>query len=836
MTTKHGYSVSTTPDHKFLSTDGYVELQALKPGDRLLLQSGEGAWSKNYRLPNVEAIQEAMATMAQGGDRASGSLTTRRDFAALYANLPTDWSHDLGMVMGWLVGDGWLSEKSGSPLGMVFGAEKDEAKDIIHEAMSQWFGEGHLHDRGELQRLTYGQLPFKFFSALGVGAVRAPEKRVPEWVWSAPREAVIGFLQGLFTADGTVSLMTSKGSCSIRLASSSQGLLEDVQLLLLNLGIVSKIHLRRNAGYRSMPDGKGGHKAYLAHADYELLIDKVNRDRFLDSVGFLDSKKQNKAQDFVTAKVRRSNAETFETSIAAIEDAGIANVYDLTEMQTHSLIANGVVAHNCGEQWLGPFENCCLGSINLAKLAVNDGVLDWAELQRQTTLATRFLDDVVSANNYVPAVPQLAEAAHRVRRIGLGIMGLSDLMYRLGVRYGSEEGQEFAGQILEFVRWHCMTASIDLAEERGAFPAIKGSIYDPEDLKWTPPTPLFPFSRDWQRPALDWSKITAGSKQHRLRNRPQMTIPPAGTIRPDSGLESYRFETRLGLSYIRHVNDRGTDLQLQYTSPLFEAALQKSGLTAEQIEAIVKEVNLQGTCQNIADLPESIRHTFVVSADVSADEHIRMQAAMQAFVDNSLSKTCNFPAGATVEDVEKAYILGWKLGCKGLTVYVTGSRDKVVLETHATAKAKEEPQTVAVVQEAIPVPLPLFMEPKKPRPSRLEGRPYRIGTPAGTTFVTVNENGEGKGQPFELFIHSSKAGSETAAVSEAIGRLASLILRITSPVKPRERLKELVHQLDGIGGGRSTGVGAGGRRSLPDGVAQVVPEDLEETFYEPKSF
>jgi ribonucleoside-diphosphate reductase alpha chain len=501
----------------------------------------------------------------------------------------------------------------------------------------------------------------------------------------------------------------------------------------------------------------------------------------------------------------------------------------------------------CGEQFLGPFENCCLGSINLAKLPVNGGVLDWEMLRQWTVTSTRFLDDVVSANSYVPAVPQLAEAAHRVRRIGLGIMGLADLMYRVGVRYGSEEGQEFAGQILDFIRWHCMNTSVGLAEERGAFPAIKGSIYDPEALKWTPPQPLFPFSRNWGRPTVDWAEIIDGIKAHGIRNGAQMTVAPTGTIATVSGCEGYGCEPVFALAYTRHVNDKGRDLQLQYTSPLFQSALEKSGLSAEQITNIVEKVNLEGTCQGIPELPESVRHTFVVSADVTADEHIRMQGAMQAFVDNAISKTCNFPSTATVEDVEKAYMLGWKLGCKGLTVYVTGSREKVVLETHATAKAKEgdkattsavtaTPEVVTPIPTPEPEPMALWAEAKKPRPHRLEGRTYRIGTPLGTTFITVNENGEGKGQPFELFIHTSKAGSETAAVSEAIGRLASLILRIASPVKPRERLKELVKQLDGIGGGRSTGFGASRVRSLPDGVAQVLHEYLDETVNEPTAY
>ncbi|MEP7289214.1 MAG: adenosylcobalamin-dependent ribonucleoside-diphosphate reductase [Chloroflexota bacterium] len=503
----------------------------------------------------------------------------------------------------------------------------------------------------------------------------------------------------------------------------------------------------------------------------------------------------------------------------------------------------------CGEQFLGPFENCCLGSINLAQLAVKKGKLDWAELQDWVETATHFLDDVVSANSYVPSVPQLAQAAHRVRRIGLGIMGLGDLMYKMGVRYGSEEGQEFAGQILEFVRWHAMKTSIDLAKERGAFPAIEGSLYDPEDLKWTPPMPLAPFTREWKRPALDWSKIVKGIKKHGIRNGAILTVAPTGTIATVSGCEAYGCEPVFALAYIRHVNDKGRDLELQYTSPLFEQALHAAGLSQAQIDSLVEEVTLKGSCQDIAAVPDSIRHTFVVSADVTADEHIRMQAAMQAFVDNAISKTCNFPEGATVEDVEKAYMLGWKLGCKGLTVYVTGSREKVVLETHATAKAKQgeaQPEhsvvtaasvTVEHIEDIEEIDAPmLFPEPKKPRPHRLEGRTYRVGTPLGTTFVTINENGEGKGQPFELFIHTAKAGSETAAISEAIGRLSSLVMRIVSPVKPRERLKELVRQLEGIGGGRSTGFGAARVRSLPDGVAQVLQEYLDETAHEPTAY
>jgi ribonucleoside-diphosphate reductase alpha chain len=197
-----------------------------------------------------------------------------------------------------------------------------------------------------------------------------------------------------------------------------------------------------------------------------------------------------------------------------------------------------------------------------------------------------------------------------------------------------------------------------------------------------------------------------------------------------------------------------------------------------------------------------------------------MQAAMQAFVDNSLSKTCNFPETAESQDVARAYMLAWELGCKGLTVYVTGSRQKVVLETKATA-ARKAPV------EPTPSQLQMWYEAKKPRPARLEGCTYQISTPLGKAFVTINQNSES--MPFEVFITTAKAGSETAAVSEAIGRLISYILRVTSPVSPRQRLAEIVRQLAGIGGGRPMGFGPNRVLSLPDGLARALAEYLGET-------
>jgi len=472
----------------------------------------------------------------------------------------------------------------------------------------------------------------------------------------------------------------------------------------------------------------------------------------------------------------------------------------------------------CGEQWLGPYENCCLASVNLARHLGPDGTVDWALLSETLETSTRFLDDVVTANKYVPAVPQLKEAADRARRIGLGIMGLGDLMYHVGVRYGSEEGQEFAAQVMEFVRYEVMKSSIELSRLRGPFLAISGSIYDPANLTWESPQPLAPYVSDYGRPTIDWAELRQNLQQQGIRNAAQTTIAPTGTIATVAGCEGYGCEPVFALAYVRHVNDNGNDLELQYTSPLFEAALRQSELADEAIGEIVTEVTRVGSCQNVAGVPDNIRDTFVVSADITPKEHVRMQAAMQAFVDNSMSKTCNFPSTARPEDVAQSYQLAWELGCKGLTVYVTGSREKVVLETQET-KQKRSDDDAELSQQR------LWSEPKKPRSNKLPGETLRISTPLGTTFVTVNENGGN--HPFEVFIHTSKAGSETAAVSEAIGRLISYVLRMRSPVDPQDRMREIIRQLGGIGGGRPLGFGTNRVLSLPDGVAQALAMYLE---------
>lgn len=344
----------------------------------------------------------------------------------------------------------------------------------------------------------------------------------------------------------------------------------------------------------------------------------------------------------------------------------------------------------CGEQFLGPYENCCLGSLNLrehVKKIKGDGYeVNWEKLGETVQLATRFLDNVVDANKYVSAVPELEEAAHKVRRIGLSVMGMSDMMYMTGVRYGSPKGQELASQLMEFIRYHSMVASVELARIRGPFPGINGSIYDPQNVKWTVPKPLVKHVSDFGRPVVDWKKLMTDLKKYGIRNGAQTTVAPTGSIATISGLEGYGCEPVFALSYTRHTREgaekEGKEWrEMYYESYLFEMAMKKVGMPKSERNKLFERVRENGgSLVGIKGVPKQISEIYVVSSDLSVEEHVRMQAVMQKWIDNSISKTINFPPTATPDDVAKAYQLGWELGLKGMTVYVEGSREQVVLE------------------------------------------------------------------------------------------------------------------------------------------------------------
>jgi ribonucleoside-diphosphate reductase alpha chain len=413
----------------------------------------------------------------------------------------------------------------------------------------------------------------------------------------------------------------------------------------------------------------------------------------------------------------------------------------------------------CGEQPLLPFESCNLGSINLSKMVktTSEGcVVDWEKLKDITWRAVHFLDNVIDVNKY--PLPQIEEMTKANRKIGLGVMGWADMLILLGIPYNSPEAVELAEDVMGFIQKEGRAASSALAEERGVFPNYKGSIFD--------------------------GKI-------KVRNATVTTIAPTGTLSIIAGCSS-GIEPLFAVSYVRTVME-GT--KLIEVNPLFEKVARERGFWSRELMESIAE---KGTIHGFKEVPEDVKRLFVTAHDITPTEHITMQAAFQRYVDNAVSKTVNFPNSATPEDVRDVYLLAYRLGCKGVTVYRDGSREEQVL-TKGKAGKKKEPQTKIV--------------PRK-RPEVIKGTTRLMKTGCGNLYVTINEDEEG--HLFELFTSMGKAGGCAASQSEAIGRLISLAMR--SNIDP----EEIVKQLKGVSCHQPAWHSEGRILSCSDAIAKAI--------------
>lgn len=500
----------------------------------------------------------------------------------------------------------------------------------------------------------------------------------------------------------------------------------------------------------------------------------------------------------------------------------------------------------CGEQWLGPYENCCLGSITVNNFVGEDGRINWEAYREVIETATEFLDDVVDANTYVDSVPELEVAAQTGRRIGLGLMGLADALILAGHRYGAEDGLDFSSQVTEFERYHAILTSIRRAKERGPFPAIMESMYDPELLRelgpgarhegvmvdgvtpfvvnlWQAPTSFVEHRLDLGRPELDWEHVLEGIMEHGVRNSCQTTFAPTGTIATAAGVEGYGCEPVYGFHFIRTVMQEEENIELEYMSDLLEQALRKEGLTDQEIEAITSQLGAnKGSCQEIEEIPEHLRRIFVAAADLTPREHVLMQATLQAWIDNSISKTINMLNSATAEDVAEAYRLAYETGCKGITIYREGSRDLEVLSTSKLAGKTGEKRSVDVEHWPIirPLPLPQYIDvPGAGLPSYT----YGVRTPFGTLHATLTELREHPGRLYDTRLGIGRAGQDVPAFTEALGRLFSWGVRLGGD--PRDGAEQLI----GIGGAtKEQGIRQGEKAlSVPDAIGKLIAAHVD---------
>lgn len=424
----------------------------------------------------------------------------------------------------------------------------------------------------------------------------------------------------------------------------------------------------------------------------------------------------------------------------------------------------------CGEQELYPFDACNLGSIFLTYFVKEAGgkkEIDWEKLKKVTAISTRFLDDVIEVNPYPLA--QIRQTVLAIRRIGLGVGGWADMLIELGIPYDSDEAFVLAEKVMKTIQDEAVKTTKELARERGPFPLWPISIY---------------------------------RKEAPRRNSTVTTIAPTGTISIIAGASS-GIEPLFAIAFQHIVRDKHLNRKLSFLNPKFEEIARQRGFWSEEIKAKVAE---KGVIRDIEEIPEDVRALFGTAHEIDLEWHVRVQAVFQKYTENAVSKTINLRHDITVEDIKKAYLLAWETNCKGITVFRDGSKNAQVLNLGVKEQEKTEEKEST--------------EPLKVRPFKVIGSTYKLETPVGNAFVTINQ--DENGDPLEIFINVGKAGSDVAAMAEALGRTISTALRFRGSLSAKDRAYEIAKQLSGIGGRRSVGFGPNKIRSLPDAISAAL--------------
>ena len=556
-------------------------------------------------------------------------------------------------------------------------------------------------------------------------------RRIPDRFFFGNRERVCGFLRGLYSANG------STNGYRITLKTTNLGVIKQVQQMLSSVGI-SSYYTTNKKRKNLFCNGE-----YEMNVSYDLNI-SPDREKFRDSIGFLQGYKKKKLASLCQFHNKSKNAHTAAKEnyeIRSREYVGDVDVYDITvDADEHTYWTGGMLVSNCGELLLLDHESCALSCVNVSEFYHADtNSVDKEALHNAVCTVTRFLDNMVSVNNY--PLPEIEKASLSTRRVGLGVTGFHDLMLKLGIDYGSESGVKFAEELFADIRAAAVMVSQELGISRGV----------PE-----------------------WNKDLG------RRNAGLLTCQPTGSVsmilnQVSSGIEPvYKFTTERTDSFGTHI----------VSHPVVE--------------------KFKGKC-----VPAYVKDAH----GIPFEWHVKMVAAVQKYICSSIAKTINMSNAATVEDVGNAYIMAYISGCKSITVYRDGSRNKQVLSS-VTVK-KEEPPVVVVPVE---VPKVQHAQPTiRERPRVLFGATFKVPTPSGQAYITINEDQYGIR---ELFVHIGRVGSEISTHTEAHGRLISNSLKYCVPIESM-----IAHLKDQ----RSSPVFEQGGmiKSAPDAIAKTLQEYID---------
>jgi ribonucleoside-diphosphate reductase alpha chain len=728
LSTRDGYSLRLTADHP---------VKRVRERSRFRLET---AWA---RVGDLRPGDEIVV----GDHRPAGDW-------------PGPYTREQGYLIGLLVGDGTLKADKAvisawpGVTAVNGGCARPGVAGVMAEALAAARTLPHRADftgwvtvagRGE-QRLASGAVK-QLALALGL---KPGHKTVTPALEQASGDFCRGFLRGLFDADGSVQGDRRKG-VSVRLAQSDERLLEAVQRMLLRLGMASRLYRnRRPAMARPMPDGRGGQRMYACKAQHELVIAGENLAVFAERVGFADSAKAIRLEAQLADYRRALNRERFIATVGEIVADGTETVYDAQVPGVNAFDANGLVVHNCGEQPLPPYGTCLLGSVNLTRLVEHpfeaEAGIDEEALAALVATAVRMLDNVIDVSRY--PLPEHEHEARSKRRIGLGITGLADALIMCGARYGGHEAVRLSETWMRTIRRAAYLASVELAREKGAFP-----LFDRD--KYLAGENIAELEED----------VRAAIAEHGIRNGLLTSVAPTGTISLFADNVSSGLEPVFSFKYARHV--------------LMPDGSRREEEVADYAYRLFRRLKDEGT-----PLPEY----FVDAQGLSPNDHLVMQAAVQKYIDSSISKTINCPEDISFEDFKDIYLQAYELGCKGCTTYRPNEVTGAVLEVREGGQAK-----AATAQPELPLEAPaakakprdlgdsgaiVQMFQPLDRPEALPGSTYKVRWPDSdhAIYITLNDIvQDGRRRPFEVFINSKNM--EHYAWTVALTRMISAVFR-----------------------------------------------------------
>jgi ribonucleoside-diphosphate reductase alpha chain len=777
----NGVEIRATKNHRFWTVNrGYVAVEELRPSDRILLADAP--------IPATAALKTLPVSSDWKAYRQVGDRFAEMEF-------PTEWSPEFAELLGHLVGDGSVGEFMDC---WIYGTEAD-ARELLpkhRDLLKTYVGETCVNETLQAngtRQLRVSRAPFRrFLKALGIERKQSHEKRVPASLFQAPPEAQVGFLQGLFGADGCVVNQEAKGTRYAGLGSRSYALLQDVQEMLLLFGIQSTIYINDSATssffYKTV---KGEERSYFGRPfSYDLRITGPSLERFARTVGYSLSRKNEKLEQVV-----EEHAFYREDPTASIVDViyeGPEVTYNLTEPLHHSYVVEGVVVANCSEFVFLDDTACNLSSINLMKFFnMDDGSFNVENFRHACDIMITAQEMLVDNAHY--PTQAIAENSRKLRPLGLGYANLGALLMASGLPYDSDEGRAYAASVTSLMTGEAYLQSSKVAAEVGPFSEYPRNrepflevIGMHRDAAYQVPNHNQAMSPELARAhKAVWDTALESGKQSGYKNGQVTVLAPTGTIGFMMDCDTTGVEPDLALVKYKKLVGGGTIKIVNQTVPL---ALRRLGYTEPQINAIVDFVDEKGTIEGAPEFKDEHLPVFDCafralngSRSIHYMGHVKMMGAVQPFLSGAISKTVNMPPDASPDEIAGVYMEGWKQGLKAIAIYRDGCKRTQPLNTAASRSDTKHPEargSFEYIGKAVPpAPAPY----RRKLPDERRSITHKFSGSGHEGYVTVGLYEDGK--PGEIFIVMSKEGSTISGLMDSFATAISLTLQYGVPLE-----------------------------------------------------